>query len=383
MAENPFPGSLTELLAQLDAMGIRDARRYAAVRRFLNRKAREQELPVTGSFELTPLCNFACKMCYVHLTGAQMTAPLLSVAQWKDIMSQAIDGGMLYASLTGGECLTYPGFRELYCFLRDKGVEVTILSNGCLMDGQMAHFLKANPPAGVQVTVYGASEEGYQRVTGQRAFAQVLENLRRLRDLGIPLKAAVTPNAFMEDGEDVIRLLDREKIPFVINTGLLPPREETGRTVQSASLDDQAAMLRLSRTLRGYSPEEDCEARQLPPSGTEGKIREGTCPRGVVCGAGRSAFAVDWQGGMRPCNAFPCKPQSVPELGFSQAWHRVNQIARDYQRPVECQDCGYRRICKHCVSEHATAPQGHADPAVCDWVKKMVYEGLLALPRES
>lgn len=383
MAERPYPSSLGELLAQLDAMGIHDARRYAAVRRFLTRKARERNLPVTGSFELTPLCNLDCKMCYVHLTGEQMTASLLGVDQWKDIMSQAIDGGMLYASLTGGECLTYPGFRELYCFLRDRGIEVNILSNGYLMDEQMARFLMENPPAGVQITLYGASEEGYQRVTGYRVFGRVLENLRRLRDLGIPLKVAVTPNAFMEDGEETVRLLDREKIPFVINTGLLPPREETGRTAQHASLDDQVAMLRLSCTLQGYSPDEECGKQELPPAGTDGEAKEGICQRGVLCGAGRSAFAIDWQGGMRPCNAFSCKPQSVPELGFSQAWQRVNQVARDYQRPVECRGCGYEKICKHCASEHAGAPQGHADPAVCDWVKKMVYEGLLALPQRS
>ena len=101
------PESLRELLAQLDDQGITDYRRYDAVRRFLSFKAREKNVPISGSFELTPLCNLDCKMCYVHLNKDQMCgASLLGVDVWKDVMRHAIDAGMMYARLTGGECLT-------------------------------------------------------------------------------------------------------------------------------------------------------------------------------------------------------------------------------------------------------------------------------------
>ena len=40
--ENRQPGSLRELLRQLDAQGITDYRRYSRVRRFLSFKAREK-----------------------------------------------------------------------------------------------------------------------------------------------------------------------------------------------------------------------------------------------------------------------------------------------------------------------------------------------------
>ena len=154
------PATLRELLRQLDQQGIYDYRRYRAMRRFLGFRAREKNQPISGTFELTPLCNLDCKMCYVHLQREQLHgAALLPVDRWMEIMRQAIDAGMLFAALTGGECLTYPGFRDLYRFLRDRGVEVSILSNGLLMDAEMVEFLKRNPPAAIQITVYGASEE--------------------------------------------------------------------------------------------------------------------------------------------------------------------------------------------------------------------------------
>ena len=30
-------------------------------------KAFAEGIPISGTFELTPRCNFNCKMCYVHL----------------------------------------------------------------------------------------------------------------------------------------------------------------------------------------------------------------------------------------------------------------------------------------------------------------------------
>ena len=375
--QNSQPKTLRELLKQLDEQGVTDHRRYETVRRFLNFKARDKGIPISGSFELTPLCNLDCKMCYVHLNREQMAgAQLLTVEQWKHIMQQAIDGGMMYARLTGGECLIYPGFRELYSFLHSKGIETAILSNGLLMDADMVEFLVAHPPSAVQITLYGASEAGYERVTGKRAFQRVMENIRRLDEAQIPLSIAVTPNEFMADGEDVIRLLHEENLNFSINAGLMQPREETGRRLADAALDAYVAMLKLRLALKGKQIEPDCDPESLPDPGSEQSHAE----RGVRCGAGRSGFAIDWQGRMRPCNTFPCEPVEVLALGFAEAWKRTHHTALNYPLPAECEGCAYKGVCKHCVAEHsAGAPAGHASPAICAWGQRLVSEGLQTL----
>lgn len=371
------PQTLRALLAQLNEQGVSDYRRYQAVRKFLGFKARDKGVPISGSFELTPLCNLDCKMCYVHLNKEQMKgAQLLTVGQWKDIMQQAIDAGMMYASLTGGECLTYPGFKELYLFLRSRGVETAILSNGILMNEEMVEFLKANPPPVIQVTLYGASEEAYERVTGRREFARVMENIKRIREAEIPLRIAVTPNAYMKDGEEIIRLLHEEGFEYAINSGLMKPREDTERGLADAEVDLYASMMKLRMELNGREIEPECEPEGLPDAG--GKRTES--PRGVLCGAGRSVFSVDWRGGMKPCNTFPCGAQSVLDIGFAEAWKRTNELANNYPRPAECEGCAYQGKCKHCVAEHASGAEiGHASPAICAWTQRMVAEGLLKL----
>ena len=162
--------NLAELLQQLKADQIPPSAYHKYIDQFLAFKAREQGIPYSGSFELTPLCNLDCKMCYVHLTTEQMQGrKLLSVDQWKSLMTQARDAGMVRAKLTGGECLTYSGFDELYLHLHSMGVNVDVLTNGVLLDEKRIEFFKKHPPRGIQVTLYGSSEDAYEKVTGKRA----------------------------------------------------------------------------------------------------------------------------------------------------------------------------------------------------------------------
>lgn len=378
MQEYKQPRSLPELLRQLDAQNITDHRRYKAVQRFLDSKARERGVPLSGTFELTPLCNLDCKMCYVHLEKEQMRgAQLLTVDQWKNIMKQAVDNGMMYARLTGGECLTYPGFKELYLYLRSMGVETGILTNGVLLDQEMVDFLKENKPAGIQITLYGASEEGYERVTGRRQFAAVMQNIRRVMDAGIPLNVVTTPSEFMTDGEEIVRLMHAMGMPMTINSGLMAPRKETGRNLKSVDMDVYISMAKLKVALSGEMLETECDPEELPDSGGSGGAAFG-----VRCGAGRSCFSIDWRGGMKPCNTFPCDAENVIQKGFPEAWRRTHATATHYPLPEECEGCRYQGVCKHCVAEHAAgASKGHASPIACAWGRRMVAEGLLKLPQ--
>lgn len=377
MQDTP-PRNMRELLRYFREQNITGYRRYKLTKRFLDEKARIRGVPISGAFELTPLCNLDCRMCYVHLNRAQMQgAPLLATEQWKDIMKQAVNAGMMYARLTGGECMTYPGFKELYLYLRSMGVEVALMTNGTLLSKEMLSFLRDNKPAAIQITLYGASEEGYERVTGQRMFETVMKNIRAILDADIPLALVMTPNEFMTDGDEILRLMHSLHLPLTINAGLMAPREETGRAIHEAELDTYISLIRLKQALTGEGVSPECEMEDLPQSGGSAEA-----VFGVRCGAGRSNFAVNWRGNMTPCLNFPQGEENILELGFAEAWRRTHAAATNYPLPVECEGCGYQKVCKHCVAEHAAgAPAGHASPNICAWGRRMVAEGILSLPQ--
>ena len=240
----------------------------------------------------------------------------------------------------------------------------------------MVDFLRNSPPAAIQVSLYGAGEDTYEQVTGRRAFSLVMDNIRRIKAADLPLTVAVTPSAYMTDAEQILHVLDKEKLPFAINASILPPRPETGRELADASLDTYIAVLKLRSQLKGREPLLEEEPESLPDPG--GKQKDPVL--GVTCGAGRSGFAIDWQGYMRPCNNFPCTGENALSLGFHEAWKRTNHTATHYPLPVECDGCAYHGICMHCVAAHAAgANLGHASPAVCAMGRRMVTEGLCSL----
>ena len=88
----------------------------ANIRRALTLKCAQAGIPVSGTFELTPRCNLACRMCYIRLTPEQM-APIgreRSAKEWLDIAQQAKDAGMTFLLLTGGEPTLRADFLEIY-----------------------------------------------------------------------------------------------------------------------------------------------------------------------------------------------------------------------------------------------------------------------------
>ena len=62
---------------------------YQAYRELLFARADTQGIPLSGTFELTPRCNFNCKMCYIHRSEQD--------AGWRKIRSAVAElgGGML------------------------------------------------------------------------------------------------------------------------------------------------------------------------------------------------------------------------------------------------------------------------------------------------
>ena len=92
---------------------------------YLYQKASINRVPLSGGFELSPVCNFRCKMCFVRKTPQQLAKEgkaLIPWQKWLELAKECKEAGTLYLLLTGGEPFLYPGFRELYEELHKMGV---------------------------------------------------------------------------------------------------------------------------------------------------------------------------------------------------------------------------------------------------------------------
>ena len=366
MSEQPVqnqPRNLIELFSVLREENVPETEYRDYMVRFLEANAREKHIPIHGTFELTPLCNLDCKMCYVHLSTEQFNPrKLLAVDTWKRIIMQARKAGMINANLTGGECLTYPGFDDVYLFLRDHGIVTCVLTNGVLLDAERIAFFKRYPPRLLQLTLYGSSEDTYERVTGRRVFGQLVNQLYAAKEAGLPISLTYTPNAFVQDNYlDLLKLTQDLGFPFHINSKLFSPRENTGRGKHDLALESYMELYRIQREMY-HEILTETDPAELPDEGISGDTRFG-----LRCSGGRSSFAVHYDGRMSPCASFYELSVDALSLGFEAL-------------PVECGGCVYKDWCLPCMAMHKDAPAGHCDRQICQRTKMLISMGFIPMP---
>ena len=124
-------------------------------------KAFADAIPISGTFELTPRCNFSCRMCYVHLKPEQIPqyGRELTAKEWIRIAQEAKEAGTTWLCVTGGEPLMHPEFETIWKELSQMGFFITLQTNASLIQGKMAKLLEEYPPRGVKITLYGSNDE--------------------------------------------------------------------------------------------------------------------------------------------------------------------------------------------------------------------------------
>ncbi len=150
-----------------------------------------QRLPVSASLEVTFRCNLRCAHCYQeHTSPARLAAGELSLAEIQDILDQAAAEGCLWLLLTGGEPFMRSDFLDIYAYAKRKGFVVTLFTNGTLITDRVADFLADLPPLGIEISLYGATQETYERVTGiPGSHARCIEGIERLLSRRLPAAA--------------------------------------------------------------------------------------------------------------------------------------------------------------------------------------------------
>ncbi|MGN0479535.1 MAG: radical SAM protein, partial [Hominenteromicrobium sp.] len=143
----------------------------------LRAKADQNHIPLGGSLELLPLCNMDCKMCYVRKTKAEMDAEgrLLTCDEWLKIADEAVQEGLLFLLLTGGEPLLYPEFPRLYAALAQKGIILSVNTNGTLIDEAYAELFSQYGCRRLNITLYGKDDATYAELCrNPKGFTQVM-----------------------------------------------------------------------------------------------------------------------------------------------------------------------------------------------------------------
>lgn len=352
---------------------------------FLYRKASNMRIPLSGTFELSPVCNFSCRMCYVRKSQREVelhSRKMLTLDDWLIIAREARSAGMLYLLLTGGEPLLWPDFWALYDELVEMGFLISINTNGSLIDKEaIAHF-KKKPPHKINITLYGANDDTYERLCGVKGvFSKVDQAIRGLQEAGILVKlnCSLTPeNA--EDLEWIIAYGKERKTILAVSTYMFPPirRDATKIGINERFQPEDAAKYQLQyfrrqhgeeryrqylqHILEGYTEPLGLEEGCIDP--LDGKIR---------CRAGKASFWVTWDGWLTPCGMMPEPKADIKAQGFHEAWKMLTQLTAELRLSGICDKCSDKEICHPCAAiSYAETGTSTGIPAyMCKTIQQM------------
>lgn len=327
----------------------------------LRQWAKSNCVPLSGTFELTPFCNFQCVMCYVRLTKEQADrqGEMLRAKDWIAIAQQAKEMGMLNLCLTGGEPFTHPDFWEIYSELNKMGFLITILSNGYLIDETVIEkFKEYGAPFCIRITLYGASDETYWRTCHCRdGFTRVSKAVQFLKEANIPFKMVSTivkENA--EDLQHIYRFAKDHSVSLQHTISVVKSARGASNTadVSRLSVDDYAEELTLDALERK-------------------KHKDISAPLDCCTSHGVS-FWMTWNGHLQLC-AFMAKPRVRYSGDLNADWLMLEEKLNALCSPAECADCKWRSFCRRCpgaLCAESGDPE-KVDESFCSTAKRL-YE---------
>src|SRR5215472_11371570 len=131
--------------------------------------AAEVPRPYTLVAELTYRCALHCPYCSNPLDHAERSAEL-TTAEWRRVISDAEDLGVVQLHLTGGEPLARADLRDLIAEGRAAGLFTNLITSGVPLTRERLAELREAGLDAVQLSVQGVDAESSDRVAGYPCF---------------------------------------------------------------------------------------------------------------------------------------------------------------------------------------------------------------------
>lgn len=310
-----------------------------------------RRIPLGGGIELTFRCNVRCAHCYIDHTDLQKE---LTYDEICGILDQLADEGCLWLLITGGEPMVRKDFVDIYTYAKKKGMLITLFTNGTLIDKDMADFLKDWRPFSIEITLYGATEETYEKVTGTKgSFKKCMDGINNLLERNISLKLkTMIMTLNKHELYDMKKYAEGLGLEFRYDPVLNPMLNGFNKPAEVAITPEEVVELDVNDPKRMDSWQEFCEKFWGPPSNSDYLYN---------CGAGLSSFHIDPYGKMSICILSREPGYDLRKGSFKEGWYELfPQIrAQKRQKNYPCSTCEKISLCGQCPGWAALE---HGDP---------------------
>ncbi|MCU0242079.1 MAG: radical SAM protein, partial [Vicinamibacteria bacterium] len=301
------------------------------------RRAIDERIPLNGSIAMTHRCHLRCVHCYL---GEERYAPPqdgeCDTAFWLDAIDQITAAGCLNLLITGGEPLVRRDFAQVYERAIRGGLLTSLFTNGTLIDPPLLDLLADLPPQMVEISLYGATAEVYERVTGAPgSYVQCMRGIDALVSRGIPsgLKAMILSENQAEIAAMRALALARG-LPFRVDPAISPRLSGERAPLAHRISADQAVALEME--------DEGLRARTAAYyRKTRGQPSE---ERLFPCLAGVTGFHIHPTGTLYPCLVVTTHGFDLRHGSFREGWNGIVSAfhEQELRAGYECPHCDLR-----------------------------------------
>jgi MoaA/NifB/PqqE/SkfB family radical SAM enzyme len=344
-------------------------------------KIESRRIPLSFDIEATARCNNNCRHCYINIPPGDQAAlhDELTLDEISHIADQAVSLGSLWCLITGGEPLLREDFFDLYRMLKKKGLLVSVFTNGCLITEKHIELFRAYPPRDVEITVYGATEETYERVTRMPgSYAAFRRGLALLLEEGIhaDLKTmALRSN--MHELPAIARFCRERTKPFFRFDPMLHLRydgnSERNEEIRAERLSaEEILAIDEADPKRSAALEKRCSTREIAIPSQE------LTDRLFQCSAGSESFAVSYNGLFRLCPSlwqrdclYDLRRGTLAEAWFDFVPRALARTSKNHEFLERCRICPLMNQCQWCPA-HAHLECGWMDEP-CEYFCRVTH----------
>ena len=310
---------------------------------------RKRRIPFGGTFETTFRCNLRCVHCYVNMpAGSQEERQReLPLERQRELIDEIADAGCINLLLTGGEVLVREDFPQLYQHAVRRGLLVSVFTNATLITDSVLDLFDRYPPLCVEVTLYGATRETYERITRvPGSFDRCLAGIERLRERGVRLKLKTMVMTWNEHEVEAMRSYAQSLGASFRHDGLLNPRIDGGanRNQELQLPADRLVAIDLSDpAMQGrYRKSAECAVGEISEEMASDYV--------YTCGGGHVSFHVDPYGCLMFCQLSRRSFYDLRHGTFETGWNDFFPKLRSRQRRshTNCRTCTLISFCGNC-----------------------------------
>jgi len=277
----------------------------------------------------------------------------LTTEEWNNVTKQLADLNCKEITLLGGEPFLRKDWYEISTEIKDRGIKITYMSNGLLVDENTIEKLRKIEPKAISISIDGAKRETHDRIRQIKgSYEKCIQVISDFKKVGINTTVVTSVNKlnFQELPELKAMLLNKG---IVWQLQIAIPLGRFKKELLLSKEEFYAAAIFIASTRKKYS------TKELPIIGTHcfgyysKKLRNVMVFPWTGCQAGISTIGIQSNGDVKGCLSLPPEfiEGNIRDNSISEMWQKPGFCSynRDFKTSDlnnNCTDCKYGKKCR-------------------------------------